>query len=74
MWTKFWNGVAPIVFISFSASLSADLNPSKSPIVIGKNEVKTISTILGKIPYPSQSTRSGAIATVGIVWVIINIG
>ena len=38
------------------------------------NEVNKISIILGNIPYPIQSTKSGAIATVGIVCVITRTG
>ena len=57
-----------------SISLFTDLNPSKTVIVIGKNVMRMVTTILLQMPYPNQTTNNGAIAVVGIVWEAITIG
>ena len=56
------------------ASLSALLKPSSKPTVTGKNVHITIKIILGVISYPNHNTKSGAMATVGIVCVIMSNG
>ena len=61
------NSLAPIDLSRFISSLSALLKLSKSPIVIGKNVTSTISITFGNKSYPNQSTKSGAMAIVGMV-------
>ena len=36
--------------------------------MIGKNVTRTTTRIFGRNPKPNQTTTSGAIATIGIVW------
>ena len=43
-------------------------------MVIGKKVVSTTRVILGAIEKPIHKTNRGAIAIVGIVWVITSIG
>ena len=60
----------PIVLSSSSFSLFADLSPSCTDMVIGKNVISTATSTLLHMPYPSHSTKSGAIAVTGIVCVV----
>ena len=41
---------------------------------MGKNVTSATSTIFGVSPKPNHSTMSGAIATSGRVWVMMNTG
>lgn len=49
-------------------------NPSERETVSGKKQHITTRTILGSKPYPKNKIIIGAIAIVGMVWVIIKIG
>ena len=57
-----------------TASRSTERKPSSSPTVTGKKVTRIIRMTLGSISYPNQSTSSGAIATVGMVWDKIKMG
>ena len=48
-------------------SLSTLLRPTTEDTTIGKNEIRKTMAIFGKMPKPSQTTRIGAIATLGMV-------
>src|SRR4029079_15560668 len=63
-----WSSEAPIERISSVRSGDVDANPSSRATVIGKNVTSTTPRILGRNPNPTQRATSGAIATIGIVW------
>ena len=64
-WRKICHLEAPMARIIWIKSGSAEANPLSRPMVMGKKQVMTMSTTLGRIPYPSHNTSSGAMATVG---------
>ena len=66
--------VAPNDRSSVVASGSTRPNPSSSATVTGKNVTSTTMTTLGSSPNPNQMTNSGAIATIGIVWLVTRSG
>ena len=49
------------------ASGSAERRPSSALTVIGKKQIRATTTILGPIPKPNQTSRIGAMTTIGIV-------
>ena len=56
------------------ASGSTRPNPSSRAIVTGKKVTRTTITTLGSSPNPNQMTNRGAIATIGIVWLVTRSG
>ena len=48
-------------------SVSTLLSPTTLDTTIGKNEIRKTIAIFGRMPNPSQTTRIGAIATLGMV-------
>ena len=66
--------VAPSERISSIASASTRPNPSSSAIVTGKNVTSTTIRTLGSSPNPNQMTNSGAMATIGMVWLVTSSG
>ena len=48
-------------------SVSTLLRPATVDTTIGKNEIRNTIAIFGRMPKPSQTTRIGAIATLGMV-------
>ena len=42
--------------------------------VIGKKQTRPIRASFGPIPKPNQTTRTGAMAMIGIVWEAISSG
>ena len=69
-----WRAVAPIDRIRVIASGSTRPNPSSSAMATGKNVTSTTMRTLGSNPNPNQITNSGAIATIGIVWLVTSSG
>ena len=69
-----WRAVAPSERIRSIASGSTRPNPSSRAIVTGKNVTRTTIRTLGSRPNPNQMTNSGAIATIGIVWLVTSSG
>src|SRR5207247_10564411 len=63
-----WPGDAPKDRIRSVASGAVDANPSSRAIGIGKNVTRITTSTFGRSPNPNQTTTSGAIATIGIVW------
>ena len=60
--------------ISLIASGSAERRPSSVLTVIGKKQTRATIASFGPIPKPSQTTRIGAIAMIGIVCEAISSG
>ncbi len=69
-----WDDVAPIERIRSIAAGSTRPNPSSSTIVTGKNVTSTTMTTFGSRPNPNQITNSGAMATIGMVWLATSSG
>jgi hypothetical protein len=65
---------APIERTRSTMSLSTLFKPTTVDTTMGKNEIKNTIAIFGRIPKPSQTTRIGAIATLGIVCDITRMG
>jgi len=59
--------LASMVRISFFSSGSTEPSPSKVLTVTGKKQTRAMIASFGPIPKPNQTTRIGAIATIGIV-------
>src|SRR5579862_6668072 len=66
--------LAPIVSNSSRYSRSAAFRPLTVFTRTGKKQIKIAATILDHQPVPSQITRSGAIATIGVVFTAMAIG
>src|ERR1051325_7526388 len=62
-----FHAVAPVERASKSVSVGTERKPTTESIVIGKKQIRNVTTTFGKIPYPSHSTSRGAIATLGTV-------
>jgi len=53
---------------------SVAANPSMRPIAMGKNVTSAITTTFGRSPNPNQMIKSGAMATMGSVWLATSNG
>src|ERR1700691_3631518 len=69
-----WARVAPIVSNSSRYSRSAAFSPFTVFTSTGKKQINIAATILDHQPVPSQITRSGAIATIGVVFTAMAMG
>src|SRR3972149_2737960 len=65
---KIWVGVAHSDRTRFSISGGAEFSPAAVPMTMGKKQTRKTMRILGNCPYPTQTSRMGATATLGTDW------
>ena len=65
---KIWKRVAPMERAKSTISGAIDLSPTAVSIIMGKKEIRNATRILGVIPTPNQTRKSGAREILGTVW------